>query len=144
MSISIWDKMKYIKERGEICELCGYDKYPQILEAHHKTPTSERGSSEPENIIILCPNCHRLEHYKDRSFGIYNYKKSINEYHKRWAKNNPLKLKEQSKRKYKKNKKKIDAYNKEWAKNNKEKRKIHMKTWYDKNKKKIENIDRNV
>lgn len=32
------------------------------LEIHHIIPTSEGGEDTMENIILLCPNCHRREH----------------------------------------------------------------------------------
>lgn len=43
------------------CERCGYDKYPDILEVHHKDRIRKNGESE--NLELLCPNCHTEEHY---------------------------------------------------------------------------------
>jgi len=43
------------------CERCGYDKYPDILEVHHKDRTRKNGASE--NLELLCPNCHAEEHH---------------------------------------------------------------------------------
>lgn len=33
-----------------------------FLEVHHKTPLSENGDDTVENVIALCPNCHRERH----------------------------------------------------------------------------------
>lgn len=42
------------------CQKCGYKEHPEILQAHHKN--KDRTDDTPENIIVLCPNCHALEH----------------------------------------------------------------------------------
>ena len=75
---------KLILERTLRCELCGYDKFPQIVEAHHKKPRSIGGSNKPENGILVCPNCHKLIHRgiinvdgkvlpKGKKTGIHNF-----------------------------------------------------------------------
>jgi hypothetical protein len=38
------------------CELCGTDDVP--LERAHWIPANERGTTSPQNIVLLCPNCH--------------------------------------------------------------------------------------
>lgn len=43
------------------CERCGYDKHPEILEVHHKDRNRDDGN--PNNLELLCPNCHTEEHY---------------------------------------------------------------------------------
>jgi len=43
------------------CEICS-DFVPFTLELHHIKPISENGSSSIENVIVLCPNCHRTVH----------------------------------------------------------------------------------
>jgi 5-methylcytosine-specific restriction endonuclease McrA len=44
------------------CIRCGYDKHVEALEVHHKD--RDRSNNAPENLEILCANCHRVEHYK--------------------------------------------------------------------------------
>mgnify|MGYP001065304300 FL=1 len=39
------------------CEKCGYDKYLEVLEVHHID--GDRSNNVPENLMILCPTCHR-------------------------------------------------------------------------------------
>ncbi|MGI9898367.1 PIN domain-containing protein [Vibrio natriegens] len=50
------------------CEGCGYidDGDRSILEFHHLVPLSEGGDNSFDNLLLLCPNCHRLEHKKLR------------------------------------------------------------------------------
>ncbi|WP_171175969.1 HNH endonuclease signature motif containing protein [Ruegeria sp. HKCCD8929] len=42
-----------------------------FLEVHHKVWLSEGGIDEPWNMVALCPNCHRREHFGvDRKYGL--------------------------------------------------------------------------
>lgn len=50
------EKLAYEVENG-IVGTCG-------LEIHHIIPVSEGGDDKLENLIPLCPNCHRLAHKK--------------------------------------------------------------------------------
>lgn len=47
------------------CMICGYDKHEQILQIHHLNGKNNR----PENLIKICPNCHRAIHC-----GLLEYK----------------------------------------------------------------------
>ena len=42
------------------CEKCGFDAQPKILGVHHKD--GNRKNNAMENLAVLCPNCHSLEH----------------------------------------------------------------------------------
>jgi 5-methylcytosine-specific restriction endonuclease McrA len=42
------------------CELCGYKRSSR--DVHHIEPISEGGSNAEDNLISLCPNCHRECH----------------------------------------------------------------------------------
>jgi hypothetical protein len=46
------------------CELCGWDDEPGILQFHHKN--RNRDDNTHDNVIVLCPNCHFLDHFKKR------------------------------------------------------------------------------
>jgi 5-methylcytosine-specific restriction endonuclease McrA len=48
------------REKPLKCERCGYDEHPQILEVHHKD--KNRSNNDVQNLEILCPNCHMIEH----------------------------------------------------------------------------------
>jgi len=52
-------KIKLLKERGKICECCGYDKY-KILQIHHKD--RNRNNNTMDNLELICPNCHYEKH----------------------------------------------------------------------------------
>lgn len=44
------------------CQKCGYNKYPEILGVHHIDKNPKNNGLD--NLIVLCPNCHSLEHMK--------------------------------------------------------------------------------
>jgi|688.fasta_scaffold968804_1 5-methylcytosine-specific restriction endonuclease McrA len=48
------------------CEICGYSRSSR--DVHHIIPVSKGGLNKPENLISLCPNCHREcheDHFSD-------------------------------------------------------------------------------
>lgn len=51
-------KAVYARE-GYCCALCGNTKYLQV---HHCIARSRGGSSDPQNLICLCADCHALAH----------------------------------------------------------------------------------
>lgn len=54
----------YLKEiRGERCEKCGWSERNPVtnnvpVEVHHVS--GDNGNNRPENLQLLCPNCHSL------------------------------------------------------------------------------------
>jgi hypothetical protein len=48
------------KELGK-CQLCGFNE-ARILTLHHKD--CDNRNNDSKNLILLCPNCHSLEHLK--------------------------------------------------------------------------------
>ncbi|WP_226670330.1 HNH endonuclease [Metabacillus litoralis] len=69
------------------CQICGenhFDKYNvNIVEAHHIEPFSETQNHDPSNIIILCPNHHRIVHRTnavfDREREVFIYENGFRE-----------------------------------------------------------------
>lgn len=71
-------KEKLIKYKGGKCEICGYDKCVDALEFHHLEPNKkeftisgkiislERAKKEIDKCILVCANCHREIHYRER------------------------------------------------------------------------------
>lgn len=59
-----WQRWKKIKEDNlkEACEDCGLEVW-QIgrLDIHHED--GDKYNNSPENLITLCPNCHRRRHH---------------------------------------------------------------------------------
>lgn len=39
------------------CAICGYNEEERILEVHHID--ENRGNNKIDNLVILCPNCHK-------------------------------------------------------------------------------------
>lgn len=73
-------RLKAIKHLGGKCTLCGYSKYPEVLEFHHKNPKQKdfnislkghcrswnRVEEEIKKCILLCANCHRELHVEQK------------------------------------------------------------------------------
>ena len=68
-------------ERGGKCSICGYDKCLEALDFHHldaskrefgfsraisKNYSDERINKELDRCILVCANCHREIHYKEK------------------------------------------------------------------------------
>jgi len=73
-------RLKAIAHLGGKCMKCGYSKYPEVLEFHHKDPklkrfgislkghsrSWERVKEEIEKCLLLCANCHREIHVEHK------------------------------------------------------------------------------
>lgn len=70
-------KIEAICYLGGKCQVCGCLFHPACFEFHHKNPTlkdkdpskmlslsKERLYAELDKCILLCANCHRIEHHK--------------------------------------------------------------------------------
>ncbi len=67
--------VKRVKKHFEYkCQICGatflMDNGNYYCEAHHLIPLSLNGSQRSDNVIILCPNHHRMFHYAKESAKI--------------------------------------------------------------------------
>ena len=66
---------------GKQCEMCGYDKYPEILVFHHKNKSEKSKGinvlmktltntdtikQEIEKCMLLCANCHSEIHLQEK------------------------------------------------------------------------------
>lgn len=49
------------RNHGQKCNRCQFDSCPEILVVHHKD--EDRSNNSLENLEVLCPNCHAIEHY---------------------------------------------------------------------------------
>lgn len=54
------DKQLYSIFNGIACELCAWDKASRDL--HHIVEVSNGGVNSIDNVICVCPNCHRMIH----------------------------------------------------------------------------------
>lgn len=71
-------KIEAINYLGGKCIRCGYSESPYALEFHHLDPSKkdfnigkritkiERMKEELDKCILLCANCHRIEHSGDK------------------------------------------------------------------------------
>lgn len=73
-------KDQIVKLRGGKCERCGYDECIQALEFHHESKENKeeqvstlvkdglfnKAWDEAKKCKLLCSNCHRHHHYKDK------------------------------------------------------------------------------
>lgn len=52
-------------KKDKKCEMCGYNKYTEILDFHHIN--KETKTDTVSNLV--CPNCHREIHIKEGNWG---------------------------------------------------------------------------
>ena len=48
-----------------LCARCGWDLYPDVLEVNHID--KDRTNNSIDNLEILCPTCHQVFHFLDKS-----------------------------------------------------------------------------
>ncbi|MDL0122394.1 HNH endonuclease [Halobacterium salinarum] len=62
-------KQYALRAADGVCQGCGDDAPSKTesgddyLEVHHITRRSDGGADVPENVIAICPNCHRRAHH---------------------------------------------------------------------------------
>lgn len=61
LSDSLLKKKELKLRRVGQCEICEYDFKP-TLQLHHVIPVSKGGCDSLENLMLLCPNCHKTIH----------------------------------------------------------------------------------
>lgn len=66
---SLAHKKKLLKNRIKQCQKCAI-KNKHLLEVHHILPICEGGSDDYSNLIVLCSNCHTLEHHKENASSL--------------------------------------------------------------------------
>ena len=54
-------KRELIRSGVDECSVCGFD-CKAVLHLHHIVPVGNGGDNSPENLSILCPNCHAMVH----------------------------------------------------------------------------------
>jgi endogenous inhibitor of DNA gyrase (YacG/DUF329 family) len=56
---------KYLINKHKSCQKCGWRDEIGVLEGHHID--ENRKNNKEENLLLLCPNCHSIEHYKNKT-----------------------------------------------------------------------------
>jgi 5-methylcytosine-specific restriction enzyme A len=75
-------KRYVIARSGGKCEGCGSNapfqtKTGPFLECHHLHRLADGGPDHPENVVALCPNCHRRAHYATDAVSFNNKLKAV-------------------------------------------------------------------
>jgi len=70
-----------LRSKG-FCEGCGSEapfqtKKGPFLECHHVHRLADGGPDHPQNVVALCPNCHRRAHYAQNSVEFNNKLKAV-------------------------------------------------------------------
>lgn len=72
-------KKLMMKMKGGVCQHCGISGHPSIFDFHHVDPSSkklrlsgvriltEKVREELAKCILLCSNCHRTHHWKEKN-----------------------------------------------------------------------------
>jgi len=55
-------RAKALRQLPHECAKCGYDEIVEVLQVHHLD--GDRSNNELENLQILCPTCHQIEHLR--------------------------------------------------------------------------------
>lgn len=51
----------YLVDKASKCPRCGFEaSHPAQMDVHHKN--RDHSDNRPENLEVICANCHRLEH----------------------------------------------------------------------------------
>ena len=78
MAISKPVRDQLLVEARHRCTICA----EKCFEIHHIIEQAEGGSDEPENLIVLCPNCHQHRYHRHKEFTpdqIRLYKEKLKE-----------------------------------------------------------------
>ncbi len=78
MSIAKSIRDRLLVEARHRCTICA----EKCFEIHHIVERAEGGSDEPENLIVLCPNCHQHRYHRHKEFTpdqIRLYKEQLKE-----------------------------------------------------------------
>jgi hypothetical protein len=68
--------LKHKKNNKKRCGFCGHIGVPASLEIHHIDGNHE--NNNPDNLLVLCVNCHREAHHKQkRNFSLFDANSSI-------------------------------------------------------------------
>jgi 5-methylcytosine-specific restriction endonuclease McrA len=60
----------------DFCIMCGFDKF---VDHHHLIPKAKGGMNNDDNLVLLCPNCHRAAHLGMLNPSDLRYRKRLAE-----------------------------------------------------------------
>lgn len=73
---------KLLVRANKECSLCGWNESTKDI--HHIIPRSKGGTDDGSNLIIVCPNCHRVIHTTDKYSEEYLKQFSIENTFNNW------------------------------------------------------------
>lgn len=74
--------VKIIKRSGLGCAICGWNE--STCDIHHIICKKDGGSNDNDNLIIVCPNCHRIIHTTSKYNREFLKQRSIKETFANW------------------------------------------------------------
>lgn len=64
------EKDRLLAKTGGACEGCDVTlPDPELLHVHHVVPVGRGGTNAHYNVTLVCPNCHAIAHWYDRTLG---------------------------------------------------------------------------
>lgn len=73
---------KILTRSNKGCSICGWNE--ATCDIHHIIPKSKGGSNEHNNLIIVCPNCHRIIHTTDKYSQEFLFEHSMEKEFNNW------------------------------------------------------------
>lgn len=73
---------RILKRMKATCAICGWNE--ARCDIHHIVPKSKGGTNDMDNLICVCPNCHRLCHSTDRYSVEFLKERSLGMLYKDW------------------------------------------------------------
>ena len=73
---------KILERSNKGCSICGWNE--STCDIHHIIPKSQDGSNEHNNLIIVCPNCHRIIHTTNKYSIDFLFEHSIEKEFNNW------------------------------------------------------------
>lgn len=74
---------KVLSRMGIGCSICGWCE--ASCDIHHIIPTSKGGSDDPSNLVVVCPNHHRVIHNSDVFPIAFLKSKAMSIIHSNWV-----------------------------------------------------------
>ena len=75
---------KVLERANKGCSICGWNE--STCDIHHIIPKKEGGTNDNDNLIIVCPNCHRVIHTTNKYSRDFLQKYSIEKVFDDWKK----------------------------------------------------------
>ena len=75
---------KILERADKGCAICGWNE--STCDIHHIVERSNGGTNDMSNLILLCPNCHRIVHTKQKYSKDFLFSHSLDKEFSDWKK----------------------------------------------------------